>query len=52
MTYEPAATPPRQPAISSRGLVLPPNCRDVTAEHVGTVIAIVGAPKPPRDKPK
>jgi hypothetical protein len=24
-------------------LVLPPNCRDTTAEHVGTIIAIVGA---------
>jgi hypothetical protein len=33
-------------------LVLPPNGRDVTAEHVGTVIGIVGAPKPPKDKPK
>jgi len=39
-------TPPRQP------LVLPPNFRDVTAEKVGTVIAIVGAPKPPKAKPK
>jgi hypothetical protein len=29
--------------------VLPPNFRDVTAEKVGTVVAIVGAPKP---KPK
>jgi Tfp pilus assembly ATPase PilU len=28
--------PPRQP------LVLPPNFRDVTAEKVGTVMAIVG----------
>jgi hypothetical protein len=33
-------------------LVLPPNFRDVTAEHVGTVIGIVAAPKPPKDKPK
>jgi hypothetical protein len=40
------ATPPRQP------LQLPPNFRDVMAEHVGTVIGIVGAPKPPKDKPK
>jgi hypothetical protein len=32
--------------------VLPPNCRDVTAEKVGTVMAIVGAPQPPKDKPK
>jgi hypothetical protein len=39
-------TPPRPP------LVLPPNGRDVTAERVGTVVAIVGAPKPPKDKPK
>jgi hypothetical protein len=30
-------SPPRPP------LVLPPNCRDVTAEKVGTVIGIVGA---------
>jgi hypothetical protein len=29
--------PPREP------LWLPPNCRDVTAEKVGTVIGIVGA---------
>jgi hypothetical protein len=28
--------------ISSAQLVLPPNCRDVTAERVGTVMAIVG----------
>jgi hypothetical protein len=40
------AAPPRQP------LVLPPNFRDTTAEHVGTIIGIVGAPKPPKDKPK
>jgi hypothetical protein len=25
--------------------VLPPNFRDVTAEHIGTIIGIVGAPK-------
>jgi hypothetical protein len=24
-------------------LVLPPNCRDVTAEKIGTVIGIIGA---------
>ncbi len=36
-------TPPSQPATSSRGLRLPPNCRDVTAEKTGTVIGIVGA---------
>jgi len=32
-------------------LVLPPNCRDVTAEKAGTMIGIVGAqhvrPRPP-----
>jgi hypothetical protein len=33
-------------------LVLPPNCRDVTAEKVGTVVAIVGATAAPKDKPK
>jgi hypothetical protein len=37
MTDKPAFTPPRQP------LVLPSNFRDVTAEHLGTVMAIVGA---------
>jgi hypothetical protein len=36
--------PPRPPLVlSSRGLVLPPNFRDVTARKVGTVMAIVGA---------
>jgi hypothetical protein len=43
MTDKPDPTPSRPP------LVLPPNFRDVTAERVGTVIAIMGAPKP---KPK
>jgi hypothetical protein len=38
-----ASPPPRPP------LALPPNGRDVTAEKVGTVVAMVGAPKP---KPK
>jgi hypothetical protein len=28
--------------------VVPPNLRDITAERVGTIIGIVGAPKPPR----
>jgi hypothetical protein len=37
MTDKPAPTPPRQP------LVLPSNFRDVTAERVGTMVAIVGA---------
>jgi hypothetical protein len=49
MTDNPTPTPPR---LSSRGLVLPPNCRETTAEHTGTVTAIVGAPKPPKAKPK
>jgi hypothetical protein len=41
------------PAWSSHGpLRLPPNFRDVTAEKVGTVVAIVGATKPPKAKPK
>ena len=37
MTDKPAPTPPREP------LRLPANCRDVTAEKIGTVIGIVGA---------
>jgi uncharacterized protein YjbI with pentapeptide repeats len=37
MTDKAAPTPPRAP------LMLPPNCRDVTAEKAGTVIGIVGA---------
>ena len=36
MTDKPAPTRPREP------LVLPPNFHDVTAERVGTVVAIVG----------
>ena len=28
---------------AAQPLVLPPNCRDVTAEKIGTVIGIVGA---------
>jgi len=43
MTDDNSNPPPPQP------LVLPPNFRDVTAEKVGTVMAIVGAAKP---KPK
>jgi hypothetical protein len=46
MTDKPATTPPREP------LRLPPNFRDVTAEKVGTVVAIVGAPAVGKDKPK
>jgi hypothetical protein len=41
---------PRQPLTVP--LQLPPNCREVTAERVGTVVVIVGATKPPKDKPK
>jgi hypothetical protein len=37
MTNKPNPVPPRQL------LQLPPNCIDRTAEHIGTVIAIVGA---------
>jgi hypothetical protein len=33
-------------------LVLPSNFRDRTAEKIGTVTVIVGAPKPPKAKPK
>jgi len=32
--------------------VLPPNFRDVTAEKVGTVVAIVGTVAAPKAKPK
>jgi hypothetical protein len=32
--------------------VLPPNFRDVTAEKVGTVVAMVGATAGGKDKPK
>jgi hypothetical protein len=46
MTDKPNPVPPRPP------LALPPNGRDVTAEKVGTVVAIIGAPKPPKDMPK
>jgi Tfp pilus assembly ATPase PilU len=37
MTDKPNPAPPRPP------LRLPPNCRDVTAKKIGTVIGIVGA---------
>jgi hypothetical protein len=40
MTDKPTPVPPRPP------LVLPPNSRDVTAEHTGTIIGIVGATAP------
>jgi hypothetical protein len=45
MTDNPNPVPPRQP------VVLPPNFRDVTAEKVGTVVAIVGTTAAPKDKP-
>ena len=38
-------SPPRQP------LVLPANCRDVTAEKIDTVIGIVGATAAKATKP-
>jgi hypothetical protein len=38
-----------QPITTLRGLRLPPNCRDVTAEHVGTIFGIVGYPRPLKD---
>jgi hypothetical protein len=47
MTDTPAPTPPREPP-----LVLAPNCRDVTAEKIGTVIGIVGATAAGKAKPK
>jgi hypothetical protein len=37
MTEKPTPTPAREP------LRLPANCRDVTAEKIGTVIGITGA---------
>jgi hypothetical protein len=37
MTDKPTPTPPREP------LRLPTNCRDVTAEKVGTVIGFIAA---------
>ena len=43
MTDNPNPVPPATPA---------PNFRDVTAEKVGTVVAIVGAPAAPKAKPK
>jgi hypothetical protein len=46
MTDKPNPVPPRQP------LVLPPNFRDVTAERIGTVVAIVGATAAGKDKPE
>jgi hypothetical protein len=45
VTDKPAPTPPRAP------LVFPPNCRDVTAEKIGTVIGIVGATAAKATKP-
>jgi hypothetical protein len=32
--------------------VLPPNFIDVTAERIGTITAIIGAPAAPQAKPK
>jgi hypothetical protein len=40
------------PVPSRPPLVLPPNFRDVTAERVGTVVAIVGAMAAPKGEPK
>jgi hypothetical protein len=42
---KPEPTPSRPP------LVLPPNCRDVTAEKIGTVIGIIGAAAAKATKP-
>jgi hypothetical protein len=41
------SNPSATPLVIARGLVLPPDWRETTAEHIGTVIAIVGAPRPP-----
>ena len=51
MTDKAAPKPPIAPD-TGKPYDFGPNSRDVTAEHVGTVMAIVGAPKPPKDKPK
>jgi hypothetical protein len=41
---KPEPTPPFKPPY-----VLPPNWRDTTHEHAGTIFAIVGYPRPPKD---
>jgi hypothetical protein len=44
------STPPQPPLKkTSRGLVLPANCRETTREHAGSVTAVVGAPRQPLD---
>jgi len=43
---------PAASATARPPLVLPPNFRDVTAEKVGTVVAMVGATAGGKDKPK
>jgi hypothetical protein len=40
-----------EPVLSSRGLRLPPNAIEVTAEKAGTVIGIVGATAAKATKP-
>jgi hypothetical protein len=46
MTDDKPTTPPRKPLYD-----FGPNSRDVTAEHVGTVIGIVGATAAKATKP-
>jgi len=40
-----------RPEGGGQPLQLPPNCRDVTAEKIGTVIGIVGATAAKATKP-
>jgi hypothetical protein len=44
MTDKPESTPPRKPPYD-----FGPNSRDVTAERAGTVVGIVGYPRPQPD---
>jgi hypothetical protein len=39
------------PVLLRQTLQLPPNCRDVTAEKIGTVIGVVGATAAKATKP-
>jgi hypothetical protein len=51
MTDKPDKPTPPRPIAPDTGkrYVLPPNFKDVTAEHAGTIFAIVGYPRPPKD---
>jgi hypothetical protein len=59
MTDKPDPSPPRKsdkpapappPKLSSQGLRMPANFRDVTAENAGKMFAIIGYPLPPKDE--